>query len=312
MCQYWHRRRSQASKLAGVSSGSERQVLTAKADTGNGARGVTRRGYQHMAGKSNGQIKAIETVYKGYRFRSRLEARWAVFFDALGVKWEYEKEGFDLGEAGWYLPDFWLPDLKVWAEIKPSPESKDGFEKAYILSAKSKGGVLIIRGEPGPCDDLTGQYPFDMVIFLGESWDTYADYSDVWWGAKFAYFWDNEHFGRLTEFLQERVLEDKYLHEDDLDLTPIPKNILDESTRREALVYLDKLYFWRAYGKEHDTWKFGRHYEGRLKFDHKNRLQFDEGDRFQAAGARIEQALLAARQARFEHGENGVLQNGKV
>ena len=72
-----------------------------------------------MAAKSNGQIKAIETVYKGYRFRSRLEARWAVFFDALGVKWEYEKEGFDLGEAGWYLPDFWLPGLNLWFEIKP-------------------------------------------------------------------------------------------------------------------------------------------------------------------------------------------------
>ena len=43
------------------------------------------------------QIKAIETVYKGYKFRSRLEARWAVFFDALGVEWEYEPEGFELG-----------------------------------------------------------------------------------------------------------------------------------------------------------------------------------------------------------------------
>lgn len=63
-------------------------------------------------------MKAIETHYKGYRFRSRLEARWAVFFDALGVKWEYEKEGYDLGEAGWYLPDFWLPDFGIWIEIK--------------------------------------------------------------------------------------------------------------------------------------------------------------------------------------------------
>ena len=43
-------------------------------------------------------IKPIETVYNGYRFRSRLEARWAVFFDQLGIKNEYEKEGFDLGE----------------------------------------------------------------------------------------------------------------------------------------------------------------------------------------------------------------------
>ena len=28
-------------------------------------------------------IKPIETKYNGYRFRSRLEARWAVFFDMI-------------------------------------------------------------------------------------------------------------------------------------------------------------------------------------------------------------------------------------
>ena len=31
------------------------------------------------------EIKAIQTEYNGYLFRSRLEARWAVFFDACGV-----------------------------------------------------------------------------------------------------------------------------------------------------------------------------------------------------------------------------------
>jgi len=45
-------------------------------------------------------MKPIETVYKGYCFRSRLEARWAVFFDALGIKYYYEHEGFDLGDTG--------------------------------------------------------------------------------------------------------------------------------------------------------------------------------------------------------------------
>jgi nucleoside 2-deoxyribosyltransferase len=66
-------------------------------------------------------VKAIETCYKGYRFRSRLEARWAVFWDALGVPYDYEPQGFDLGELGWYLPDFWLPNEKLWVEIKPGP-----------------------------------------------------------------------------------------------------------------------------------------------------------------------------------------------
>lgn len=54
-------------------------------------------------------MKAIETVYNGYRFRSRLEARWTVFFDALGVKeedYEYEPEGFVLDDGTRYLPDF--------------------------------------------------------------------------------------------------------------------------------------------------------------------------------------------------------------
>lgn len=65
-------------------------------------------------------IKAIETVYNGYRFRSRLEARWAVFFDAMGIEYRYEPEGFDL-DGIWYLPDFWLPAFEngLWIEIKP-------------------------------------------------------------------------------------------------------------------------------------------------------------------------------------------------
>lgn len=52
------------------------------------------------------EIKPIETIYRGYRFRSRLEARWAVFFDSLGVKYEYEPEGFKLPDGSMYLPDF--------------------------------------------------------------------------------------------------------------------------------------------------------------------------------------------------------------
>lgn len=71
-------------------------------------------------------MKAIETEYKGYRFRSRLEARWAVFFDACNVKWEYEPEGFDLGDGLYYLPDFLLHDVWIrnfiktdlWIEVK--------------------------------------------------------------------------------------------------------------------------------------------------------------------------------------------------
>lgn len=67
--------------------------------------------------RGNGSIPAIETRYAGCRFRSRLEARWAVFFDAAGVRWEYERQGFTL-PSGAYLPDFWMPRLGVWVEVK--------------------------------------------------------------------------------------------------------------------------------------------------------------------------------------------------
>ncbi|RWA81479.1 MAG: hypothetical protein EOQ31_31535 [Mesorhizobium sp.] len=64
------------------------------------------------------KIPSIDTIYKGYRFRSRLEARWAVFFDHLKLNWVYEHEGYAL-PSGWYLPDFWFPDDNVFVEIKP-------------------------------------------------------------------------------------------------------------------------------------------------------------------------------------------------
>ena len=65
-------------------------------------------------------VKPIQTVYNGYKFRSRLEARWAVFFDAAGIKYEYEPEGFDM-DGLYYLPDFYLPEYDVWVEIKGAP-----------------------------------------------------------------------------------------------------------------------------------------------------------------------------------------------
>ncbi len=63
-------------------------------------------------------MKPIQTSYKGCKFRSRLEARWAVFFDSLGIIWEYEKEGFVLSTGDTYLPDFWLPQLDCFFEVK--------------------------------------------------------------------------------------------------------------------------------------------------------------------------------------------------
>ena len=76
-------------------------------------------------------MKVIETEYKDYLFRSRLEARWAVFFDACGIRWEYEPEGIILSDGSWYLPDFYLPDFHCYFEVKRnSAKGTDEGEKA--------------------------------------------------------------------------------------------------------------------------------------------------------------------------------------
>lgn len=106
-------------------------------------------------------MKAIETRYKGYRFRSRLEARWAVFFDALKIGWEYEPEGYELKDGTRYLPDFKLLDTgqvpDIYIEIKgsfPLP-ARDAqklwdFSSELLLQGRDVG-FLIIVGPPGGC-----------------------------------------------------------------------------------------------------------------------------------------------------------------
>lgn len=95
--------------------------------------------------------KAIETQYAGCRFRSRLEARWAVFFDNLGIGlgWEYEKEGYQFGDGSRYLPDFWIPSRKLWVEIKGSPHPKeDDIYAAEQLHYATTFPVLMAFGLP--------------------------------------------------------------------------------------------------------------------------------------------------------------------
>jgi hypothetical protein len=93
-------------------------------------------------------LKAIETRYKNYRFRSRLEARWAVFFDAFDVDWEYEVEGYNLGAAGYYLPDFVVCN-GLFVEIKPGDATLgDAYTKCEALHKQSSRDVLLLKGNP--------------------------------------------------------------------------------------------------------------------------------------------------------------------
>lgn len=92
-------------------------------------------------------MKAIETRYHGYRFRSRLEARWAVFFDALAWPYLYEPEGFVLAYGTRYLPDFYLPDFGVWFEIKGMAPTEEELNTARLFVDQG-ARIYLLHGQP--------------------------------------------------------------------------------------------------------------------------------------------------------------------
>ena len=80
----------------------------------------------------------LATTYRGIRFRSRLEARWAMFFDILGIDFHYEPGSFPVVPGG-YTPDFLIPkqatfDRRLWVEVKPSDYEPHDVDKPDALA----------------------------------------------------------------------------------------------------------------------------------------------------------------------------------
>lgn len=102
-------------------------------------------------------MQAIQTRYKGYHFRSRLEARWAILLDALGWTWRYEPEGYNL-PSGPYLPDFLVlkeghyknESHDFYLEIKGGSPNELERQKARELSQATGAMVVFGVGDPEP------------------------------------------------------------------------------------------------------------------------------------------------------------------
>lgn len=131
-------------------------------------------------------LKPIETIYKGNRFRSRLEAKWAAYFDAVGVEYQYEPEGFQLNNGTWYLPDFFLPGKLckngTYVEIKSlgaldvknkrivdGREQADKYNAAIETLTHSDAAFALCVGSPWETQNQTGGI---SLVWCGE---------DMWW-----------------------------------------------------------------------------------------------------------------------------------
>lgn len=116
-------------------------------------------------------IKALPTTYNGVQFRSRTEARWAAYFDLMGVEWRYEDEAYELPSGG-YLPDFYLPKHDVYAEVKGDGGfDLDAIRKVFELSKHSRKRVLLLDGPPA---DTT------YILIAGATWFDEEQAGDDW------------------------------------------------------------------------------------------------------------------------------------
>ncbi len=120
-------------------------------------------------------VKPIQTSYKGYRFRSRLEARWAVFFDALGISWEYEPEGYRVGNRQ-YLPDF-MVESQLLVEVKPENTFREGADvpdwpRWAGVARGTQRPLLAVFGPPTYPQGPTSAF---RTLLFGLSWMAGAD-----------------------------------------------------------------------------------------------------------------------------------------
>ncbi|MFA4904740.1 MAG: hypothetical protein WC600_18595 [Desulfobaccales bacterium] len=114
-------------------------------------------------------IRPVKVLVKGQKYRSKTEGRWAIFFDALNIDFQYEPRYFKLlwsepsplssyedNTYKKYLPDFWIP-LKtdenagagLWVEIKGSETSAEELIKLQLLTNKTGHYGYIFQGPPG-------------------------------------------------------------------------------------------------------------------------------------------------------------------
>lgn len=108
-------------------------------------------------------IDAVPTLYGGTTFRSRLEAEWAETLSINGIVWQYEPQTLTLPSGTTYIPDFWLPTLGTWIEVKGPGIPR--VEKAYELgrdrscdcsgkcTCRWLGGELVLIGREPLRDD---------------------------------------------------------------------------------------------------------------------------------------------------------------
>jgi hypothetical protein len=104
----------------------------------------------------------VPTRYENVLFRSRLEARWAVYFSMRKWSWVYEPQRFKLKNGKSYLPDFYLPDFHCHIEVKPTRNlTNDEIELLIEYETYCDEARALYR------EQAVGQYLVPLVVLIG-------------------------------------------------------------------------------------------------------------------------------------------------
>jgi hypothetical protein len=123
-------------------------------------------------------VRSIPTNYAGCTYRSRVEARWAIWFDSVGLRFQYEPQGFFI-RSGAYLPDFWVEGWRMFLEVKGVEPTDEERRKCAELAIAAECDVLLAVGAP--------EERFQLLWFDrdGEREDRYAIARDKFSAAGF-------------------------------------------------------------------------------------------------------------------------------
>lgn len=220
-------------------------------------------------------IKAIETEYNGYRFRSRLEARWAVFFDQAGITYEYEPEGFELEDGTRYLPDFYLPELDTHVEVKSEREGawEDIKRAKNMLTWGGPIRRLLIHS------DIPKGFDGGMWHFPCFYWEGTCDRVAVGW-----WFYSCIGDGKV----EGHISSAGYIPPWDYDEYDQPKTCFRQTRPLSLKAVSDRIL------RKESGW----HYREDAYDEEEMKCQY-------FFNQNVFDALIAAQQARFEYGENG-------
>lgn len=145
-------------------------------------------------------VRGYATTYHGTRFRSRLEARWAAFFDLVRWRWVYEPFDTD----GW-IPDFLIQGPAAFlVEVGPCVDEADFVAKSDKPLGYMERPTLIVGVSPLTLPELSSlghatHYPAGRLVneVAGQS-------GHAWWMSCSECMDDSPGFGRLSIYMDDR------------------------------------------------------------------------------------------------------------